>query len=79
MSRKRQIYFVLTLASECYNDPDHFEKVWSNGISKLIDRWNPIFTDGYEAFPYKNLLKQVKIMPEIEELMANIRTQYLNI
>lgn len=47
MSRISQIYFVLNLASECYNNPDHFEEVWSNGISKLIDRWNPIFTDGY--------------------------------
>lgn len=35
--------------------------------------------NGYEAFPYKDALKHVKVMPEIEELMANIRTQYLNI
>lgn len=33
---------------------------------------------GYEGFPYKNVLKHVKVMPEIEELMAKIRAQYLD-
>lgn len=34
--------------------------------------------NGYESFPYKDMLKYVEVMPQIEELMTQIKTRFLN-
>lgn len=34
--------------------------------------------NGYESFPYKDMLKYVEVMPQIEELMIHIKTRFLN-
>lgn len=34
--------------------------------------------NGYESFPYKDILKYVEVMPQVEELMTQIKTRFLN-
>ena len=34
--------------------------------------------NGYESFPYKDMLKYVEVMPQIDELMTHVKTRFLN-
>lgn len=34
--------------------------------------------NGYESFPYKDMLKYVEVIPEVEKLMTQIKTRFLN-